>query len=299
MRPLVFAVLIGLAVSGCRKERTESINLINEGLQREFEGSTEIAYSNYLRAATIDPQNHRAFFHAALIEILDRDEPEKGLAHLAQAEKLAPDDRDIVYHLGRLHAVQTPLDADKALAFLDRTLVLDPNYAPAHYYRGVVLTAANRYKEADDAFREAIACDPAHGMSYRELASLYERFDHEDVAMAVYEAGVTHAQDKIDLYNNLGHLLMNSGKTAEALEAFEKALRFGGARPDTIFNVAFAHVQNGSPKLALQYLRDFINRAELAQGEQIQVATLVKEAMEREVEKQRVLEAEQKALDTP
>jgi len=297
MRFVVIALLASLPLAACSKERTESINLINEGLTRESQGSRESAYSIYLRAATIDPQNHRAFFHLALMEMFDRNEAEKAVFHLEQAEALAPDDRDVMYHLGRYYAT-TPVPAvDKALSYLDATLKLDPNYAPAHYHRGVALLARDDFRAADLAFREAIACDPGYGLAYRDLGLLYERFDEDDVAMRVYEVGADNAEDKIDIFNNLGQLLMRAGRVSDAVATFDKALRIGGARHDTIFNLAFAHVENKQPRLAFEYLVEFINRADMNQGEQIQVAILLKEAMQRELDKKRDLEEELKALD--
>jgi Flp pilus assembly protein TadD len=299
MRVVALALGLGLALAGCKKERKESIELINEALAQEQAQSLSLAYSNYMRAATIDPGNHRAFFHMALVEILDRNEGEKGLAHLLEAEKLAPDDRDVVYHIGRYHAVQPKPDIEKALASLDKALQLDPNYAPAHYHRGVMLLAREDFRGADTAFREAIACDPTYGAAYRDLGLLYEQFDHDEAAMRVYEAGAQHAVDKVDVLNNLGLLLMRAGRTADAVNAFEKALQFAAARPDTIFNLAFAHVENGNPRQAFQYLAEFINRADLSQGEHLKVARLLKDAMEREIDKQRAIEQEKKALQDP
>ena len=66
---------------------------------------------------------------------------------------------------------------------------------------------------------------------------------------------------------------------------------------ETIFNLAFAQVENNQPKLAFEYLVEFINRADVSQGEQIKVAILLKDAMQRELDKKRALEEEIEALD--
>lgn len=297
MRFVVIALVAGLGLAACSKERSESINLINDGLTFESQGSRESAYSNYLRATKIDPANHRAFFHLALMEMFDRNEAEKGVLHLEEAAKLAPDDRDVLYHLGRYYATAAVPNVDKALASLDAALKIDPNYAPAHYHRGVALLVRDDFRGADLAFREAIACDPGYGLAYRDLGLLYERFDEDDVALKVYQVGADNADDKIDIFNNMGQLLMRAGKIPDAVAAFEQALRIGGARHDTIFNLAFAQVENQQPRLAFEYLVEFINRADVSQGEQIKIAMLLKDAMQRELERKRALEEELKALD--
>lgn len=293
MRHLATALITAIAVSSapaCSKERSESIELINEGINHESRGSMELAYSNYMRAATIDPENHRAFFHLAQIELYDRNEPDKGIANLARAAEIAPDDRDVLYHLGRYYATLDTPDTDKAVAWLDAALKVDPNHAPTHYFRGIALLAKDDFRGADLAFREAIACDHTYGMAYRDLGLLYERFDADEAAMRVYEAGAQQATEKTDVLNNFGLLLMRAGRVTDAVATFDKALRSGGARHDTVFNLAFAHMENGDPRAAFQYLAEFINRADVSQGEHIKVAILLKDAMEREIDRRRALE---------
>jgi tetratricopeptide (TPR) repeat protein len=273
-------------LAACKPERTESISLINAGLGKEADGAIELAYADYFRAATVDPENHRALFHMALVEEFDRDEPDKALGHLQQAWALAPDDRDVGYHLGRLHVVAELPDHKQAVGFLDAALALDPDYGPAHYYRALALVELERFKEADVAFREAIACDPTYGMAFRDLGLLYERFDQEDAARAVYEEGLKTAADRVDLLNNLGSLHLRAKRTADAVASFEKALAQNAARADTVFNLAFAHLEDGAPRLALQYLNDYLARADLADSEHIQAAKALADSLQLELRRQ-------------
>jgi tetratricopeptide (TPR) repeat protein len=285
-----------LAAAGCKPERTESIQLINAGLANEAAGSAELAYADYYRAATVDPENHRAFFHMALIELFDRDEPDKARAHLQQAWALAPDDRDVAYHLGRLEVASLEGDAPAkagpaadpkaALGFLDAALALDPNHGPSHYHRGVALLALERFKDAEAALRESIACDPTNGMAFRDLGQLYERFQHDPAALAVYQAGSETATDRVDLFNGIGHLHLRARRSADAVAAFEKAQALNGNRVDTVFNLAFAHVENGAPRLAVQFLGDYLARADIKDAEHIAAARALKDALEGEIARQ-------------
>jgi protein O-GlcNAc transferase len=288
MRAALLALLAASALGACKPERTESVGLINAGLANEARGSAELAYADYYRAATVDPENHRAFFHMAQVELFDRDEPDKALPHLEQAWALAPDDRDVAYLLGRVHAVgpgggAEATNPEEALRYLEAALALDPNHGPSHYYRGVALVARERFKEADAAFREAIACDPQNGMAFRDLGLLYERFEQDAAALAVYEAGTATAADRVDLFNNIGDLHLRAKRPADAVAAFEKALALNGNRHDTVFNLAFAHVENGAPRLAVQYLGDYLNRAELKDAEHIKAARALRDVLESEI----------------
>ena len=79
------ALALGLfapTMAGCNKDRAEGIKLLNDGVKREELGDREIAYLLYVRANSIDPTNHRALFQMAIIELFDRNQPDKGLEHL-------------------------------------------------------------------------------------------------------------------------------------------------------------------------------------------------------------------------
>src|SRR3546814_20054168 len=66
------------------------------------------------------------------------------------------------------------------LAVLDRAVALDPESAPAHYYRGVVLYELSRYHDAVVALGRtiALASDSADGHFYRAYSFVeMDRFE--------------------------------------------------------------------------------------------------------------------------
>lgn len=95
----------------------------------------------------------------------------------------------MLYQLGRYYAVQEKPDIAKALGYLDRALTEDPNYAPAMYYKGLMLAAKDDAKGADKAFADALAMDPKYAPAWRDLGDLYERYDQQDAAAKIYEKG--------------------------------------------------------------------------------------------------------------
>lgn len=290
-RTTALTVALGLfapTLGGCNKERAEGIKLLNDGIKREELGDREIAYALYTRANGIDPTNHRALFQMAIIELFDRNQPEKGLEHLLAAEKIEPTDRDVLYQLGRYYATLPKPDPAKSLGYLDRALAEDPNYAPAMYHKGVMLAAKEDAKGADKAFRDAIAMDPKYAPAWRDLGELYERFDQQAAAAQVYEKGVEYADDLADLYNNLGMLKMEDQQPKDAILMFDKAVQQGGDRTDIIFNLAFAYVASNDTRSAFRYLGEYINRSGSADAENVKVAHLLRNAMLEELEKEKI-----------
>lgn len=279
--------LLLVTASGCDKERSESIKLVNEAVKKEQLGDREVSYALYVRAAGIDPTNHRALFQMAVIELFDRNQPDKALEHLLAAEKLDGKDRDVLYQLGRFYTVAAKPDPDKALGYLARALVEDPNYAPGHYYRGVALALKDDAAGADKAFREAIACDPKYAPAWRDLGELYEKYDQPEAAEAVYQKALEHADEKGDILNALGMLKMQADRPKEAIKLFEQAMVESGDRTDTIFNLAFAFVAANDTKSAFRYLGEYINRSGPENAENIKVANLLRNAMLDELQKER------------
>ncbi len=282
---LGFCVMASTSLTGCDKQRAESIKLINEGIRKLDAGRTEAAYSYFKRASKLDPDNGQAFYEMALVDLYDRDRRQEGLANMEQAEKLLGEDRDVLYHLGRTYADNG--DLERADRYLGRAIAVDPNLASAHYYRGRALLRLNKPDEADAALREAIAIKPDDPAPYVDLGDLYERFNADDAAAAVYEEGIRQNPAAPDSLNALGILRLQQGNAPAAIKLFDKAMAVGGGRADSVFNLAFAYVEANDTKKAFRYLTEFIETAnEGEQGENIRVAMALREGMRAQLKEE-------------
>lgn len=299
---ILLATALAATSVGCAKERAESIKLINEAIQKEELGNTEVAYALYARAVAIDPTNHRAHFQMALIDLYDKKQPDKARDRLLEAEKLVADDRDVLYQLGRYHlsleqsdlAGSAPTDAanlDKALSYLDKALAADPNYAPAMYWKGYALMAKDNGPEADKALRAAIALDPKYAPAWRDLGELYERFDQTAAAAEIYKRGLEFSDDTSELLNALGSLDMAEGRPKDAIVRFEAAMQKAPDRNDFIFNLAMAFVAADDTKNAFRFLGEYINRADGSQAENVKVAHMLRSRALERLEKERAEKA--------
>ncbi|HRE88646.1 MAG TPA: tetratricopeptide repeat protein [Myxococcota bacterium] len=304
---LALATLLASSSVGCAKERAESIKLINEAINKEKLGNTEVAYALYARAVAIDPTNHRAHYQMALIDLYDKKQPDKARDRLLEAEKLVADDRDVLYQLGRYYlsleqADKAPAQAgapgaagaqaegsnlDKALGYLERALAADPNYAPAMYWKGYALMAKDNGPEADKALRAAIALDPKYAPAWRDLGELYERFDQTAAAAEVYKRGLEFSDDTSELLNALGSLDMAEGRPKDAIVRFEAAMQKAPDRNDFIFNLAMAFVAADDTKNAFRFLGEYINRADAAHAENVKVAHMLRARALERIEKER------------
>lgn len=290
--PIVVVLASMLLSAACSKERAESIKLINEAVQKEEMGNTEVAYALYARAVAIDPTNHRAHYQMALIDLYDKKQPDKARDRLLEAEKLVADDRDVLYQLGRYHLSLDPPGLDKALAYLDKALAADPNYAPAMYWKGYALMMRDDGPGADKALRQAIALDPKYAPAWRDLGELYERFDQTAAATEVYKRGLEFADDTSELLNALGNLDMQEGRPKDAIVRFEAAMQKNPERTDFAFNLAMAFVAADDVKNAFRFLGEYINRSGASDAENVKVAHMLRARMMERLEKEKREKAE-------
>lgn len=290
MRVVVLWCLLALSpmtFNGCQKERAESIKLINEGIQKENLGNVEVAYALYARAIAIDPTNHRAHFQMAVIDLYDKKQLDKARDRLLEAERLVADDRDVLYQLGRYSLAIDKPDYDKAIAYFDKALAADPNYAPASYWKGYALMQKDDGPGADKALREAIALEPKYAPAWRDLGELYERFDQTATAAEVYKRGLEFADDTTDILNSLGHLAMSENRPKDAIIHFEKAMQQAGQRNDLVFNLAMAFVAADDVRNAFRYLGDYINRSDGTNPEAVKIAHILRNSALERLEKEK------------
>lgn len=84
---------------------------------------------------------------------------------------------------------------NEALAAARQAVMLAPHEAEPHLALGAVARARKRYKEAESAFRTALAIDPQHSAAHNELARLHLRKSRFAGAASLAEAagGFTNA----------------------------------------------------------------------------------------------------------
>lgn len=102
------------------------------------------------------PGNVSAEAHVLLVRELRR----RGKDNIAQLTRLVekhPKDSRVLYCLGAAHAALGAKGAALAKRHLSRAISLEPDYAPAYYYRGVALAYGREYKQAASDLRRYLS----------------------------------------------------------------------------------------------------------------------------------------------
>jgi len=296
---IALAVVLALPAAGCSKSKRESSQLLNQGVRAFDKKQYDAAYSFFRKAIELYPENAQALYHMGLIDFYQRDDAELARRHLEDAKKLDPKDRDVLYTLGRLK-IEKLNEHEGGISDLDAAIALDENYHPAWYWKGKGLIKLNKFDDADAAFRECATIDPKYSRCFVELGGLYEKFEHEKEAEAVYREGLKHSSGNPNMLNSLGVLLMKQAKYEGAVENFRGVLSRDQTRFDALFNLAFGYSQMAQRKKedtdeqaearkkknlrrAIGYLDKFIGMADKRDKENIRAAQSLKNALVTEL----------------
>ncbi len=111
---------------------------------------------------------------------------------------------------------------EKALAWLEKAVIIDPEYASAYYNKGIALTNLERYDEAIKNFDKAIKVKPNHTNAYNNKGNTLGNPESFDKFLKM-------KPDHAGAYYGKGIALTNLERYDEALECFDKAIK---VKPD-------------------------------------------------------------------
>lgn len=126
----------------------------------------------------------------------------------------------------------SPVDTSRAEEAFERATAIDG--LPGHS-RGAVM----------QAYREALAFDPALVPALINLGNLHYADGHLPEAAALYEQALALAPDAFEAWFNLGHTHHDAGRFAEAVRCYARALELGPESADACFYLAVAYEKLG------------------------------------------------------
>lgn len=117
---------------------------------------------------------------------------------------------------------------------------MDNRAALELYEQGRALRAAGRFEAAADAYRRALALEPAFPEAANNLGNCLRIMWELDEAEAAYRSALAARPGFAEAWNNLGATLKNLGRADEALECFERAVDLQPSDPALHSNLVFA-----------------------------------------------------------
>jgi Flp pilus assembly protein TadD len=133
-------------------------------------------------------------------------------------------------------------DYADAIKWLEKAVALDGHNKDAWYYLGRAYYTKSRLIEARNAFLTVLDLDPRDAKAENNLGLIFESGGQPEAAIEAYRKAISWQEQSLQPseqpYVNLGNLLMEQGRTAEAIEPLEKAVALA---PDN----AFCHMTLG------------------------------------------------------
>jgi tetratricopeptide (TPR) repeat protein len=164
----------------------------------------------------------------------------KSLSLLKEAQKVYPEDKDILLLLSNAYVATNKLDEAKD-AF-KAGVEKDPSNQYYRYNYGVLLLGGNEFAAAEEQFLKAVEIDPEYTNAHYNLGVTYLKWgtamSEEEIAEGgeavqykeKYKMALPHFQKYLDknpddskVWEYLGKVYANLGMMEESEEAFQKA----------------------------------------------------------------------------
>jgi len=140
---------------------------------------------------------------------------------------LVPEDAEAHYNLG--NTLREMARLDEAETTYKQVIALKPDFARAHYNLGLTINELGRLEEAETTYRQAILFEPNYAEVYSALGNTLQELGRLEEAETTYRQAIALKPDYAEVHNNLGVTLQKLGKLKESEVSFRQAIAF---KPD-------------------------------------------------------------------
>ncbi len=188
-------------------------------------------------AVKVAPESAKVQYDAGFFLLPLPDRKEEAIAHLRRSVEINSYIPKTWLTLGLAY-----LDTkrwDEAFTAFQKAIALDPKYAIAHNDLGVACANLQRSDEAVASFRRAVALKPDIRQAHQNLADIYDKKGWSEAALAERALELTPGDPLAWL--QAGTTFLGLGWSAEALGAFQEAVRLDPRLPEARFRLARAY----------------------------------------------------------
>ncbi len=145
--------------------------------------------------------------------------------------------------------------AERAIGFWEKAILLRPIWANSHNNLGVVYAESGRPQDALRAWTEALRLEPGKADTHYNKGNVLYGLGEYEQAIAAWSAAMQWDPVYESAYYNMGNAHFRLGAWDAALQAYEQVLRREPERSVIYFNIAQVQMRKGQIQPAIQSLR--------------------------------------------
>jgi tetratricopeptide (TPR) repeat protein len=186
----------------------------------------------------------------------ERNDIATALEHLRQAAQVSPDAPDIPYFEGEIRRLQG--EYTLALAAYEKSLDIDPNFAPAHLGIARTMKAQNPETDITQALEQAVASDPSWIEPSLELANTLIEQGQAQKALEILQNVEAQAEGSPVFFLRRAQANLALGNHSAALEDARKANELDLTLLESYRMLAYAAAANNEYDQALEILEIYL-----------------------------------------
>jgi len=228
------------------------LELFNEGFRHHQAGRLKEAQTLYQQILTVQPHHAQSLHMMAMIGLSNRHYSiAEELVRLALAER--NDIAGFYDTLGNILSAQEKFK--EAVEAYEQALNLMPNAANCLNNLGAALVSLGKKDQALEVFKRALSIKPEHINSYNNAGVILQAQKKYEEAIEYYSKALALNPRDAVMQNNIGLAFMSLGKDEKAIEHFNKAIEFQADYKDPLLNLG--HIYRTQEKLeeALKYYK--------------------------------------------
>lgn len=237
-----------------RTAQPESTNANNDlllAMAHHRDGNFDVAKSLYVKALEKDTRNGDAW-HMLGMSFYQTGYLDEAMECLGNAESLLDSSASLYSNFGIV--LMAAKRFDDARASLERAKELSPGQASIHSNLGVVYLELHELQMAEDEFRLGLQIEPENDQLLSNLGNALQKQRRFRDAEVLYRK-VLERNPNSEIWNNLGTILKNTGKTDLAIDAFRKSISLATSPSENAYvNLGRALMQAGRLNEARQQL---------------------------------------------
>ncbi len=213
-----YADAVGLFEKAAAAEPKDYAAHFHLALANSLLNKDDAAIAEYKKTLELKPGLYQAELNLGMV-LLRQKHAEEAAGHLEAAAKQKPDQ-----FRPSLYTGEAALQAGNAVTaeeYFKKAAELDAKSAAAESGLAHAIAKQNRLDDAAPHFRKAAELDPQYRDSLLELGSLYEAQKRTAAAIEIYQ----QFPDNPGVKERMGELLLESGKTAAAIQDLEEAVK--------------------------------------------------------------------------